>query len=1425
MSADTPTFRPWQSRPVFISSTFLDMQAERDYLQSHVFPRLGEELRKRQHHLSPIDLRVGVETTVLDSEHEREMLVLKVCLAEITRSRPFMIVLIGDRYGWVPPVARMDAAIQEVDFDTATSDKSVTALEIEFGAFMEHADQRRRTHFYFRDPLPYDQMDPEVAARYSDAYSSDPEVRAQVPRLDDLKERIETHPEFTDRRHQYRVTWDEGTQRVTGIKTLGDMIFDHLWADLEEETRAIAAQPAQTWEDLEREASLEFVEQHARDFTGRQDLLEQLLSIARAPVDVPMPESGSSPATWGACLTGAPGTGKSAIIAELYAKLSADDSLLLLINAAGATPRGDNIDSMLRRFIGEMATALSIDNPLADDAGPDDVDAAFTSLLAQVALHQPVVVLLDALDQFDANPRGQHMSWLRPERWPANARLIATSLPGATPARVLSDVEGVEECEVPGLDDADIINIGRRIFARYHRQPNMDTVGIIARKEKPDASLAARNPLWLILALEHINLLDADDFARAEKEFTGSSAERLRDLIADTALRMPPDVSGLYDWMLANSEKAYGEAFVRAFAAAVALSRTGWRESDLLVLVPKIAEILISGESVDTFDELQLAAIRRGFQAHLCRRGVASQLDFFHQQMRVAVEKRVTGDTDLQRAMHIAIADHLESIHATDPLRESEFMVHLIGGDDSGRAAKLLADPEAPPGTISGSVQTLAGHIALGGDPEQNPALAWVVGLLVHDSLTPGESACLAGRFNFELHSALINVAEIGPRKIVAHGARATLSQLAESKPDDYEVLRQLAVSLDTLGNLAVLQGKLDEARDHFDGAKAITERLLPIDPINTRSMDDLATSLTKLGDSAVANGDLEGALHHFVESLELRKRTSAINPDNLNGQFDLTISINKIGDVAYWKNNLDEAERLFELSLSIREQLVELDSQNVEWQRGLSVTLNRLGDVALSQGDRAQAIRRFRKGLQVAERLVARNPQDALWQSDLATSFDRLGDLASSVQDFEAAAEYFAKVQSITTEIAANDPQHVQWQANLGIVEEKLGKVAGDQGDFHKAGRHFAESLRIRERLATDPDDAQAQQHLYIAYWWMADVTGRIGDPAQAKEYWQKAYDTLNGLKQRGVQLSIEDERYLAQLEERVNPTVPRQMATVIEQMAEANPQNTEWAAIVRHSLWISANRCFDDGEFEDAKDRYNQYCAALMELLQKNPKDVELRGKLAESLTKLGEIAVQLDDPDEAMKMFTLCSYSREHAAESEPDDEQIQRKLWLSYGQLVLFCRKNNDLHGANEWLSKEYGTLAEMKRRGMQLTKDEVDVVEMQERSERRNESRVARGRTTRPVRKPGRRKSRTRRTTRDDQDERYTDAVRAVIESGEASISMLRQQLHVGYTRAARLIDELERNGIIGPQEGRKPRAILVEGIPADDNDGTRNAGD
>ncbi|MCY0880739.1 MAG: DNA translocase FtsK, partial [Firmicutes bacterium] len=57
------------------------------------------------------------------------------------------------------------------------------------------------------------------------------------------------------------------------------------------------------------------------------------------------------------------------------------------------------------------------------------------------------------------------------------------------------------------------------------------------------------------------------------------------------------------------------------------------------------------------------------------------------------------------------------------------------------------------------------------------------------------------------------------------------------------------------------------------------------------------------------------------------------------------------------------------------------------------------------------------------------------------------------------------------------------------------------------------------------------------------------------------------------------------------------------------------------------------------------------------------------------------------------------------------------------------------------------------------------------------------------------------------DELFAQAVRIVVESRQASASMLQRRMRIGYTRAARLIDGMEERGYIGPSDGAKARAV------------------
>ena len=96
MTGISRTFR------VFVSSTFNDFINERNALQENVFPKLEKLCKEEGFSFQPVDLRWGVsEEAAINQE------TMKICLEEIKRSqevspKPNFIVLLGNRYGWIP---------------------------------------------------------------------------------------------------------------------------------------------------------------------------------------------------------------------------------------------------------------------------------------------------------------------------------------------------------------------------------------------------------------------------------------------------------------------------------------------------------------------------------------------------------------------------------------------------------------------------------------------------------------------------------------------------------------------------------------------------------------------------------------------------------------------------------------------------------------------------------------------------------------------------------------------------------------------------------------------------------------------------------------------------------------------------------------------------------------------------------------------------------------------------------------------------------------------------------------------------------------------------------------------------------------------------------------------------------------------------
>lgn len=1021
------------------------MDVERDWLCTRVFPELRERLRERFHYLETIDLRWGIESASEYDERAREMLVLKVCLREIARSRPFIIGLLGDRYGYQPPPAQIRAAAREAGLEQDVAGKSVTELEILFGVLESTQQQQRRSWFYLREPLPYVEMSPEFAARYSERYNAEPGGPAKADHLDALKRRLLT--ELPERTRRYRAEWDAERRTVTGLQAFGNQVRDDLWSDLVAETDASLRQVPQTWQGRDRRALDEFVEDRSRSFVGREAISAKLMALARQPAldkDV-----------WGTCVTAAAGAGKSGLFAYLHRELEVA-GVLLLAHAAGISVQSTSVDRMLRRWVSELASFLAENDPLGDDAKVDDIDREFARLLGRASMQKRVVVLIDALNQFEPSTRGLHLTWL-PQLWPANARLVATTIAGAHSAALLGRPR-VREVKLPAIDAREAAAILRGICKGYHRELSPRVVDALLAKRRSDGAFAHGSPLWLELAVEELNLLDADDFERADVEFSTvpSGAERMVCLLLAATAAMPAEVADAYGVLFDRAAKLFGAPWTRAFLQVTAVSRGGWRESDLQVLMPRRSGV--------AWDELAFAGLRRILRAHVAQWGGQGQWDFTHAQMREAVTQQMARDGVDALELHAQIADHLLKLPREDPLHVTETMVHLESADDRDRAAAYFAG-RLTEAELAGATTALLNLLLA--DSEQASGLAWIMCLADPQQLREGKFYERVSLFDSRfpsLYEALCRNGQIKSRLRFLEKWNERLRSFESWRPTNLNCKNARVTLGIYLGDALRSLGRDSSSLTEYQAALIAAKQLAPIWP----ALDPILT--TRLAERSEERGDLveakqycESAIStwkkifssvhegttpptlaasmagpmrilakllskrgHIPESIEVLSKAVAVldgplgsfpNDSHLLGESMLCYGA--MSKTCLAANRLDEALLMATRALAIAKALVAADPNDRWASRHLGVMNECRGDVLMSLGAAGEALHHYRLWRSLANQAATHDSMDVRAQFDMASAYQRIAAAFGALGRSRAMSAYRARFQGILRRLA----------------------------------------------------------------------------------------------------------------------------------------------------------------------------------------------------------------------------------------------------------------------------------------------------------------------------------------------------------------------------------------------------------------------
>lgn len=615
---------------IFVSSTFRDFQVERDYIRNSVQPRLSEFAHQYGDTVSFVDLRWGINTSGISIE-ESERKVLSVCLNEIRQSKPYMIVLLGNRYGYEPGGNVIEKEASRMNVILRDWQISVTQLEIEYGAFSEEA---RNSHifFYIRE------MECPADSSYA------PESESAKRKLDALKARIMS--DTGGRVRFYKAQYGEQGPDQVYLRLLGDDILTDLESVMSQELEAFTA-----LDEYERDqlCHWNYLRDKREYFLARGDTVSRVMEGLREP---------------GSCIavSGEPGSGKSTLFAEAVSRFKAQGGEVLLF-FCGITGKTSSVGDILIasiHILSKMCGEVLLPE-ITDYSNPEAIMRAeeklimyrerLNSLCRKIASSgKRLLIAIDAVDQIHADRLRDQCQYL-PD--------VDTGV------RIL--ITGVSESYFPPrasvfvlapLNDTEKLEVIHRTTYIAGKELSAETIRSILKKK------GTGNSLYLYLLIQRLLVLQSKDYSSI---YCGSStSDATQDYLQHLIDDVPEDIEALAYSLVEWIDRSLSGTLMPAIEA-LAVSRYGLRQNDLEHLYSSRNEEFVPLDFVLFVNYLDELFFYRG----------DGRIDFLHRIVRKAVLEHITN----KKQVHNALIRILFNLKEDDPIRMQELQYHLIAAE------------------------------------------------------------------------------------------------------------------------------------------------------------------------------------------------------------------------------------------------------------------------------------------------------------------------------------------------------------------------------------------------------------------------------------------------------------------------------------------------------------------------------------------------------------------------------------------------------------------------------------------------------------------------------------------------------------------------------------------------------------------------
>ncbi|MGQ0613380.1 MAG: tetratricopeptide repeat protein [Planctomycetaceae bacterium] len=430
-------------------------------------------------------------------------------------------------------------------------------------------------------------------------------------------------------------------------------------------------------------------------------------------------------------------------------------------------------------------------------------------------------------------------------------------------------------------------------------------------------------------------------------------------------------------------------------------------------------------------------------------------------------------------------------------------------------------------------------------------------------------------------------------------------------------------------GRLQIASGHLAAALEDLRAAVDAGQRALAAAPGSAPLKADLLLYREGLGDALSRSGDAEGARAQYAAHLELAERLLEASAGHPGHRRARALARQRLARIAMEQGEQERALALLEAAGAELEELVAAHPRNLNAVSSLATNHDRIGMTHLAQRRFLDARRRFEAALALEAILQEYRPRGVSHRR--AVCIAHLGEVALNLDEKEEALQRFRESLAMTEGHADRDSRD-----NAAVCHERIGCVQKSSADLSGALESFRHCLALRESLATDPDDGQAQEALASARTNLGDVLRARGELDSALELYLAAH-AVRTRRNEPLALSIAEERLglLHRARRDLPAALPyfeRSLARIRE-FAAAGPKEIARLDALEISLKQVAGVLLDLGETERALPLYEEAVATMRRILVDVPEDRPMLLRLAIALDRLRNVQAARDHHTEAL------------------------------------------------------------------------------------------------------------------------------------------------------------------------------------------------